>query len=74
MALQEKIAARRCAEMLSKTVRVLVEEKNAKNGLLVGRTEGNVIVEFSGDTDLIGSFVEVMVTEARNWILRGNLI
>lgn len=30
LALQEKIAARRCAEMLSKTVRVLVEEKKCE--------------------------------------------
>ena len=37
---QEEIAAARCASMVGQTVRVLVEERNEKNGLLSGRTEG----------------------------------
>ena len=67
---QEAIAARRCAAMVGQTVRVLVEERG-KNGLLSGRTEGSVIVEFPGDDALIGQFCQVTVTKARNWILQG---
>ena len=54
--------------------RVLVEERNEKNGLLCGRTESSIIVEFPGDDALIGTFQSVRITEARNWILRGERI
>lgn len=67
---QEEIAAKRCAAMVGKTYRVLVEEE-AKNGMLSSRTANNIIVEFDGSKDLIGTFCDVEVTQARNWILRG---
>ena len=68
---QEEIAAARCASMVGQTMRVLVEERNEKNGLLSGRTEGSVIVEFPGEDALIGQFCPVTITQARNWMLRG---
>jgi tRNA-2-methylthio-N6-dimethylallyladenosine synthase len=71
---QEKISAERCAKEVGKTYRVLIEEKNEKNGLLSGRTDGNVIVLFEGGKELVGNFAEVKITAARNWILRGELI
>lgn len=71
--LQEEIAAKRCKAMEGQSLRVLVEEKNAKNGLLAGRTEGSIIVEFPGEDTLIGSFCNVRITEAKNWILKGIL-
>lgn len=71
--LQEEIAAKRCKAMEGQSIRVLAEEKNAKNGLLAGRTEGSIIVEFPGEDTLIGSFCNVRITEAKNWILKGIL-
>lgn len=71
-ALQEKIAGERTAKMKDLVYRVLVEEEK-ENGLLAGRTEGNVIIEFPGDKALIGSFVYVKVTEPKTWILKGEL-
>ncbi|WBY64977.1 tRNA (N6-isopentenyl adenosine(37)-C2)-methylthiotransferase MiaB [Thermocaproicibacter melissae] len=71
---QEKISAERCAKEVGKTYRVLVEKQNEKDGLLCGRTDGNVIVLFEGSKELIGNFAEVKITAARNWILRGELI
>lgn len=71
---QEEIAAKRCASMVGETHRVLVEEKNEKNGLLTCRTSGNIIVEIESDESIIGTFKDVKITEARNWILRGVLI
>ena len=68
---QEEIAAARCASMVGQTMRVLVEERNEKNGLLSGRTEGSVIVEFPGEDALLGQFCAVTITQARNWMLRG---
>ncbi len=75
LAVQEEIAAKRCAEMVGTTQKVLVEEKSPnKEGVLCGRTSGNIIVEFTGDESIIGSFVNIKITKARNWILNGELI
>lgn len=71
--LQEKIAAERTSSMLNKTYRVLVEENGRKEGYLSGRTQGNVIIEFKGDESLIGSFVNVEVTDPKTWIVYGQL-
>lgn len=68
---QENIARRRCAKIVGQTFRVLVEDRNEKNGMLSGRTDGSVIVEFPGEDSLIGEFVDVTITKARNWILCG---
>lgn len=72
---QEEIAAKRCASMVGTTQKVLVEEKSSnKDGVLCGRTSGNIIVEFVGDDSLIGSFTNIKITKARNWILNGELV
>ena len=70
---QEEIAAERCAAMVGRVEKVLVEERAKEPGRLCGRTSGNIIVEFSGDDSLIGTFRNVKITEARNWILKGSL-
>ncbi len=71
---QEQISAARCAAEIGKVRRVLVEEQNPKTGLLCGRTDGNVIVNFPGEAALVGSFAEVGITSARNWILGGEKV
>ncbi|MCR4614980.1 MAG: tRNA (N6-isopentenyl adenosine(37)-C2)-methylthiotransferase MiaB [Clostridiales bacterium] len=68
--LQESIAGRRTAAMKGKVYRVLCESISDK-GMLSGRTEGNVIIEFPGSPDNIGKFVNVKVTEPRTWMLFG---
>ena len=69
---QEKVAAKRTASMVGKTYRVLCESVS-KGGLIEGRTQGNIIIEFPADTSVIGSFRDVKVTESLTWILRGEL-
>lgn len=69
---QEKVAAKRTASMVGKTYRVLCESVS-KGGLIEGRTEGNIIIEFPAETSVIGSFRNVKVTESLTWILRGEL-
>lgn len=71
--LQERVAGQRNQKLLGKRFRVLVEGPGKREGLLAGRTEGNVVIEFPGQSALIGSFAEVTVTEALAWILRGQL-
>lgn len=70
---QEEIAAKRCSSMVGKTEKVLIESVKEKTGELNGRTSGNIIVELYGDKSLIGSFQNVKITKARNWILKGEL-
>lgn len=70
---QEEVAAARCQKMVGTTERVLVEERNEKSGLLSGRTNSSVIIEFPGEDDLIGEYVTVNVTSARSWMLFGEL-
>ena len=73
LAVQEEIAAQRCSSMVGRTEKVLVEERSKAEGMLCGRTSGNIIVEFSGDDSLIGDFHNVKITQARNWILKGEI-
>ena len=73
-ALQEGIAAKRTASMKNKAYKVLVEGVNEKDGLLTGRTQGNVIIEFVGDTSLIGRFVNVKVTNPKTWVVYGETV
>ncbi len=70
---QESIAAERCASMVGKTYRVLVEEQ-AREGVLNARTQNNIVVELNAPTELIGTFQYAEITEARNWILRGKIV
>lgn len=73
-AAQEKSAAQSCCGAVGKTMRVLTEKRNPKNGMLTGRTDGNIIVDFNGGDDLTGRFADVKITSARNWILGGELV
>lgn len=70
---QEEIAAKRCASMVGNIEKVLVENETGKNDELVGRTSGNINVEFKGSPELIGTFQNIKITNARNWILKGEL-
>ncbi len=72
IAVQEEAAAERTASTVGKTYRVLCESIS-KNGLIEGRTSGNIIIEFPADASVIGSFRNVTVTESLTWILRGEL-
>ncbi len=75
LAVQEEIAAKRTASMIGKVYRVLVEdETREKDGYLTGRTQGNVNIDFAGDKSLVGTFCDVKVTSAGNWVVHGELV
>lgn len=71
---QEEIASKRCASMVGTTQRVLIEGEKGKNNILNARTSGNIIVEAEGSPELVGTFQNVEVTKAGNWILKGKII
>jgi tRNA-2-methylthio-N6-dimethylallyladenosine synthase len=72
---QLEAQARAISERMVGTVqRVLVERPAKKNAReLAGRTESNRWVNFAGPPELIGRFVDVIVTEALPHSLRGRL-
>ena len=71
---QENIAAARSAAMVGQTYEVLVEnETKEKNGMLTGRTGGNINIDFPGCAALVGTYRRVRVTEAKHWLLTGEL-
>lgn len=74
LAAQEETSAQRSGAILGSVQRVLVEEFNEKRGMLAGKTEGNLNCDFAGEASLVGSFVNVKVSESHNWVLKGELV
>jgi tRNA-2-methylthio-N6-dimethylallyladenosine synthase len=61
--------------MVGSTQRVLVSGLSRKDpGRISGRTENNRVINFNGDSGLIGDFVDVVITEALPNSLRGELV
>ena len=61
--------------MLGTQQRILVEGPSKKDPQeLTGRTENNRVVNFAGDHDMIGEFVDIEVTSVFSNSLRGEVI
>ncbi len=61
--------------MLGSTQRVLVEGVSRKDdNELMGRTDNNRVINFPGAKRLIGTFVEMKITEAMHYTLRGEVL
>lgn len=73
--LQEKIAGERTAKMKDKIYTVLCEGY-ARDGVLNGRTQGNIMIEFpeKEGRNVLGTFCQVKVTEPLTWIVKGELV
>ena len=62
-------------ERLGTVQRLLVEGASKRgNGELMGRTECNRVVNFPGNERLIGQMVDVTITEAMAYTLRGEVV
>lgn len=62
-------------KMRGQIVEVLVEGESKNNAqVLAGRTRTNKLVHFEGSADLIGTFVQVEITDALTWYIKGNLV
>lgn len=75
--LQQRIsqqAQRIARNMVGTTQRVLVEGPSKKNIMeLSGRTENNRVVNFEGNPEMIGKFVDIDITDVFANSLRGNV-
>ena len=59
----------------NQVVKVLVDGQSKNNSeVLAGYTENNKLVNFKGDSSLIGSIVDVKIYEAKTWFLLGDYI
>jgi len=71
----EEQAAAISASMVGSVQRILVEGPAKKGeGELAGRTANNRVVNFPGNTRLIGQFVDVTITAALPHSLRGEIV
>ncbi|UFJ42229.1 tRNA (N6-isopentenyl adenosine(37)-C2)-methylthiotransferase MiaB [Brevibacillus humidisoli] len=75
MDLQNRISLEKNLALEGQVLEVLVEGESKNNpDVLSGRTRANKLVHFAGDKSLIGQFVNVRVTEAKTWTLRGEIV
>lgn len=65
LALEAQVNAELGNQMIGKKLRILVDSHPDKDGICMGRTEGNKIVRFNTDNDLYGQFVNVEIINAQ---------
>lgn len=72
---QREISTESYRRFIGKKMRVLVDGVSKKrNGYVSGKSSEYIIVEFEGETSLIGQFVDVEITESMNWAVIGKKI
>ncbi|MCD7812294.1 MAG: tRNA (N6-isopentenyl adenosine(37)-C2)-methylthiotransferase MiaB [Ruminococcus sp.] len=72
---QREISTEHYKRFMGRKMRVLAEgESKRSKGFLTGKSNEFIIAEFSGDSSLIGSFVDIEVTETKNWAVIGKII
>lgn len=75
LALQREISIENNQKLIGRTLTVLCDGKSKKRpGNLTGRSSENILVEFPGTPDLIGSFVKIQITESHNNMVCGKKI
>lgn len=74
LALQREISVENNRRFLGRTIRVLADGQSRKRPeMLTGRSAENMLVEFAGAPELIGTFVDVEITETHNGLITGHL-
>lgn len=73
--LQRELAVNSNSRFIGRTLRVLADSVSRKRPkYLTGRSNEFVIVEFKAPSELIGQFVDVKITKASNWAVKGELL
>ena len=72
---QRETSSEWLSRFVGKIATILVEGEGRKgDGYLTGKNDENIIVEFKGDKNMIGEFIQVRITKAMNWALEGELV
>lgn len=71
---QREVSSQWLARFVGRSCRVLADSLGKEKGYIAGKNDENIIVNFIGDSKLIGQFVTVRITDAMNWALKGELI
>ncbi len=75
MKTQQEFSLRRNEALLGRTLKLLIEAPGKEqSGLLAGRTEGGKLCYVPGPISLIGQFVNARVTQAKTFVLYGELV
>ena len=70
--LQKTLQKNSLAKCVDKTLEVLVERQSVKNkDEITGHTRCHRVVNFKGDSDLLGKLINVKITESKNNTLYG---
>ena len=73
--LQREISTEHYKRFIGRRMRVLADDVSKKRkGYVSGKSSEFIIVEFEGDSSLIGQFVDVEITEAMNWAVCGRRV
>ena len=70
-ALQEELSGKRLATMVGTVQKALIESEG--NGFMEARLQENSIVRVQGDPSMIGRYAAVRITDARSFILTGEI-
>ena len=71
---QREVSTEHYRRFIGRTMRVLADDvSKKKQGWLTGKSSEFIIVEFEGDSSLIGQFVDVEITGAMNWAVTGKI-
>lgn len=72
--IQREVSTEHYKRFVGRTMRVLAEDRaKKKEGWLTGKSSEFIIVEFEGDSSLIGQFVDVEITGSMNWAVTGKI-
>ncbi len=71
---QQEIMLEKNQALVGQIVEVLVEDISQKKGQLRGRTRTHKVTNFQGDPSLIGTFVNVRITEGHRYSLLGEIV
>ena len=71
-ALQERLCTARNAARIGQVTEVLIDSHN--KGRWGGRNRGNTLVHVADQRDLLGSMVDVRITESSPWYLIGEVV
>lgn len=72
--LQNEINAKLAKEYIGKTLEVLVDEFNTSQQIYIGRDDGNKVIHFNSDKNVVGEFIKVKITKADGISLFGEIV